>query len=247
MAPLVKGVSWHTLHEANRKSNTKMLVDGYTRHCTIKGKGVWYRPALAGERVHLRHVCGGLGDESATEFMCRWLASRVEAWDYSVRVDGYALESLYCSDEESFGQLAKAVQGLVKDGSGEVWRDIEVEYRDNLYDGVLLELTNPRLARRDCVACKRDWYNEETGLPILGADSLPILRDGPTLCETSGCAKGTPEKQKSLNKANRWAWRHFQDCEAIGVFPDDPIVKRNAATIRRALRRHGYQRHTVAK
>lgn len=224
-----------------------MLVDGYSRRCTIEGKSVWYRPALAGERVHLRSVCNGLCDESATEFMCRWLASKIEAWDDLRTMDAYNLVCMCERGEPFFVELAKAVQGLVKDCSGEVWRDVEVEYRDNLYEGVLLELTNPRLARRDCVACKRDWYNEDTGLPILGSDNLPMLRDGPTLCETSGCAKGTPENQKSLNRANRWAWRHFQDCDAIGVFPDDPIVKRNAATIRRALRKHEYSRHPIAK
>jgi len=47
-----------------------------------------------------------------------------------------------------------------------------------------------------------------------------------------GCAKGTPEKQRGLNPANLAAYRHYRECRATGRFPDDAIVRRNAAIIR---------------
>ena len=30
-----------------------------------------------------------------------------------------------------------------------------------------------------------------------------------------------------------WAYRHYMECKAVGRFPDDPIVRRNAGIIRR--------------
>jgi hypothetical protein len=35
-----------------------------------------------------------------------------------------------------------------------------------------------------------------------------------------------------LNDINREAYRHYSECRATGSFPDDPIVRRNAALIR---------------
>jgi len=46
-----------------------------------------------------------------------------------------------------------------------------------------------------------------------------------------GCPKGTPEDQKGLSAMNHAAWRHDRECRATGQFPNDPIVRRNAALI----------------
>ena len=46
------------------------------------------------------------------------------------------------------------------------------------------------------------------------------------------CAKGTPENPIELSAANEQAFQHYKECRAVGVFPNDPIVKRNAAAIR---------------
>jgi len=35
-----------------------------------------------------------------------------------------------------------------------------------------------------------------------------------------------------LSERNRAAWHHYQECAAVGEFPDDPIVRRNAALLR---------------
>lgn len=56
----------------------------------------------------------------------------------------------------------------------------------------------------------------------------------PPPCRTNqGCPKGTPENSKELSNKNRLAYDHYLQCKAIGKFPDDAIVYRNAGIIRR--------------
>jgi hypothetical protein len=35
-----------------------------------------------------------------------------------------------------------------------------------------------------------------------------------------------------MSDKNFAAWRHYRQCRAVGIFPDDPIVRRNAEIIR---------------
>lgn len=66
----------------------------------------------------------------------------------------------------------------------------------------------------------------------------PVKRPAGTLppCRTreNGCPKGTPEEPKSLSDRNWKAWMHYLECRAVGHFPNDAIVRKNAATIRAA-------------
>jgi hypothetical protein len=65
---------------------------------------------------------------------------------------------------------------------------------------------------------------------------LPVLRrNAPLPCRTSGCHKGTPERQLSLSPKNRRAYRHYQMCKATGMWPDDGMVRRNAGIIEAAI------------
>lgn len=48
-----------------------------------------------------------------------------------------------------------------------------------------------------------------------------------------GCPKGTPEKNRELSPKNRQAYEHYLQCKAVGKFPEDAIVYRNAGIIRR--------------
>lgn len=41
-----------------------------------------------------------------------------------------------------------------------------------------------------------------------------------------------PASAIELNERNWAAYRHYMECRAIGQFPDDPIVRRNAMLIR---------------
>ena len=75
-----------------------------------------------------------------------------------------------------------------------------------------------------------------------GRDGKPELRASydvrgvptcPPVCRTEkGCPKGTPEKQRSLNPENQLCYEHYRECKAVGQFPDDPVVRRNAGLIR---------------
>ena len=65
-----------------------------------------------------------------------------------------------------------------------------------------------------------------------------------------GCPKGTPENPRNLLLCNELAYEHYRECRAVGEFPDDPIVRRNAAIIRAVedeieLRKVNEFRHTM--
>lgn len=99
-------------------------------------------------------------------------------------------------------------------------------------EGVQLIHEHPQIAFRDCSHCLRFHYNEETGEPYPGRDGEPARRHWgcPPPCRTpAGCPKGTPEEPKSLSAQNMQAYEHYQTCKAIGRFPEDSIVERNAA------------------
>ena len=50
-----------------------------------------------------------------------------------------------------------------------------------------------------------------------------------------GCPKGTPENSRALSESNQRCYEHYLECRAVGKFPDDPIVRRNAAIIAEVL------------
>lgn len=100
---------------------------------------------------------------------------------------------------------------------------------------MLLILTAPRIAARDCSHCQKYQY-EEAG-PKAGEvatlDGKPLFRRGPTPCrQPQGCPKGTPEAPKTLSRRNWIAYNAYLEYKAVGQFPDDPIVRRNAGIIR---------------
>jgi hypothetical protein len=117
---------------------------------------------------------------------------------------------------------------------------------------VWLLLEHPQLAARDCQHCLAYLYDETTGRVMLNADGTPKKRprgvlapcrfkeklvaqnyppDSPTM-KKAGCPKGTPEDSRELSPENRLAYEHYVQCKAVGRFPDDEIVERNAGIIR---------------
>jgi hypothetical protein len=96
----------------------------------------------------------------------------------------------------------------------------------------------------DCGVCQTyivddQWKIEKDrqGLPELrildnGPEFLAACRD-----KNRGCQKGTPEEPKSLTAENELCYRHYRECKAVGQFPDDSVVRRNAAVIRDVLDR----------
>lgn len=104
-----------------------------------------------------------------------------------------------------------------------------------LISGVRLIKYHPAVAYRSCKRCLEILYDEDTGLEVIGRDGEPEKRFFACLapCQTDkGCPKGTPENQKSLTESNQDCYQHYLECKAVGQFPNDPIVRRNAALIR---------------
>jgi hypothetical protein len=50
---------------------------------------------------------------------------------------------------------------------------------------------------------------------------------------TDRCPKVSPEAGLALTEQNLQAFQHYQECRAVAGFPDDAIVRENAAAIRR--------------
>lgn len=223
-----------------------MFFDGYSRHIALHENAtvfnVWYRPATRSERDGFRHLIKSLGNMRATHAVCEWVGKHIVASDILVDKAGSATRAMYEFDDrypELFETLWQAVQGVVADSSGERWVDVEKQWQQNLFDGVLLEKQNPQIAKRSCTDCKKFWFNETSGQIIkVNSTGENMLRVGPTLCESEeGCPKGTPEQSKALSKNNRWAYLHYLECKAVGSFPDDSVVRSNAVTIERAIAR----------
>lgn len=90
---------------------------------------------------------------------------------------------------------------------------------------------HPQIAFRDCAHCLKYQYDEQTGKPYESRDGHPAKRHWgcPPPCRTPiGCPKGTPEQPKSLSRQNMQAYEHYKTCKAVGRFPEDSIVERNA-------------------
>lgn len=101
-----------------------------------------------------------------------------------------------------------------------------------------LAILHPEVAFRDCTDCEMHVYDEKTGERLKLANGQPMARPrgtcAPCRFRDNGCPKGTPEMSKGLSDRNWKAWQHYRECRAVGQFPDDAIVRRNAAIIRAA-------------
>jgi len=103
-------------------------------------------------------------------------------------------------------------------------------------------LKYPEVAKRNCELCKKFLFDEETGEIKFGRDGKVELRSYydfqgnatcPPMCQTrKGCPKGIPENQRSLNARNQLCYEFYLECKAVGQFPDEPVVRRNASIIR---------------
>lgn len=86
--------------------------------------------------------------------------------------------------------------------------------------------------------CQKFVWNEDAKSFDFRNGQLELRADfGPGVCPpacrtTRGCPKGTPENKRSLNGANQRCYEHYKGCRATGHFPDDPVVRENAAIIR---------------
>jgi hypothetical protein len=100
------------------------------------------------------------------------------------------------------------------------------------------------IASRSCADCQRFMYTDSPGPPVSMGEvrrdpkGKPYPRIGKPPCwycpkQPSGLAEGdrTPETAVELSDRNWLAYQHYTECKAVGQFPADWLVKRNAATI----------------
>lgn len=111
----------------------------------------------------------------------------------------------------------------------------------NLLRGLPVAIRYPHLANVSCQQCRDWWFDPLDPINPLVRDRTgrPLRRSDPNdvLCETEhGCPKGHWKSPIELSHKNLQAWRHFRGCDAIGRFPDDPMVIHNASIIRDVLR-----------
>lgn len=110
-----------------------------------------------------------------------------------------------------------------------------------------LVLLHPTVAARSCDDCRKYVY--EDGPKGFGGRllrrGLPVLRPRGTATPCVLCPKQpeavapherTPDTAVELSPHNWRAFAHYRECKAVGHFPDDPIVRRNAALIADAER-----------
>lgn len=215
------------------------INDGYTWSSAINlhNGTEWrfrYRPIMRDEERHAREtlfVHSGKGQGEARHHAAIWLAGHiVDSSEQYCEIE--IIEDLWNHKDKSrfhelrnilFGRKGPQPEGM----NWEKWSKL------NLKQGTHLFLTNRKYATRNCNNCKKWWYDEETG-EVAKAMGKPLLRiiDTPTLCQTeAGCPKGTPEDQKSWHAINRRAFLHWIEAKSVSQFPDDPIVRRNAASI----------------
>jgi len=223
-----------------------VIYDGYTRRIRLldgtRTINVLYRPATALERDMAAWVWDSLSDDAAEREIYFWVSKHIDVCDAECGSWWSTPDGLRDFDHKRpdvFKELVQAIQGVIPDSSGETWAVLESAYNSNLVDGLKLLKVNRKLANRDCGDCQKHWYNESTGDVIKeNSTGLPMERISPPACRTqTGCLKGTPERQRSLNRANRMAVKHYFECRATGTFPDDPLVKEHAVIIERVLGR----------
>lgn len=88
-------------------------------------------------------------------------------------------------------------------------------------------------------------YDLKTGQPQLyGGRKLKQHPKGPPCVQEPGiCPKGKPG-ESDLTEQNQRVVRHFEECRAVGEFPDDGVVREHAALLERLYRRAEEQRRT---
>jgi len=216
-------------------SPTQHLRDGYTLNGSISLGGkelrLLYRPMLNHDIRSAAKEAKWLSGTAGKEVIRSAALGQIMACDSE-------LESVI--HEGGTPELIPALWRLVTGQDTPPFQSPrwELESALNLYQGTALRILHPEVATRDCGACKIWWYDQTTGrICKRNGKNQRRPEDQELPCELpGGCPKGTPQNQKSLSEYNRLALEHFVRCDAVGLFPSDPLVQRNAAIIRKAMR-----------
>ncbi len=215
-----------------------LIDDGYTLRATIPSVVhghivIEFRPMLRRQRVWLLEGMRANGDQWAW-----WRADALIAkqciTDSIDLLTGF-VRQLRTEEFESWQRVFDLVTNAGNDAQEEA-------DRKNLETGIPLLRKFGHLAGGDtCSLCQQFLFDPERGefeLDDETGERIPRFEEAILACQThEGCPNGTPDKPLSLSRKNRQAFKHYQECVAVSHFPDDPIVRQNAAIIRSALLR----------
>lgn len=117
---------------------------------------------------------------------------------------------------------------------------------------MLLLWRHPKWASRSCEECKR-WVYDDQGDKVLKTQQdpetgrflpLPMARPPGSPLECARCPKipvseyphydprRAPEVACEMDAQCWQIYHHYQECKAVGHFPEDPLVRRHAGIIR---------------
>lgn len=222
-----------------------MIHDGYNINGAVKLTSgavsrFVYRPMLSQERTQFLFAFRGWAERAAAVEKCLWLDRHVVTTDgsFSSVLDFYETGSV--TNMRNIHHLIVGVAGSYGDDSwSSDWESRDVE---NIRRGLRTDIEHRSLSRRSCKTCLLYEWGPDRNLPIeVNGEFLERTADVPPLCQLpEGCPVGTPENPIGrLSERNRLAFRHYRGCVATGVFPDDPIVARNAIVFRQTLQELG--------
>lgn len=207
-----------------------LINDGYTRtfklSCGVVGE---LRPMLRAERQWLRDMAEVYPDEQMQELIVRTIESHIVHWSYG---RPFEVPRFHTTQRpEAWDELVQAAANI---------RNAAEEERDaaNLYYGVQIKARYPHLTPDTCKHCLKYFYDpidDETETDDANGKPYPRPPEATPICRVEGCPNGTPERPLSLSEKNRKALAFHLECSAVGCWPDDSIVRRNARLIEAAI------------
>lgn len=112
--------------------------------------------------------------------------------------------------------------------------------------GLRVLLLHPKWAMRSCDDCQRYRHHEDQSDELFGKPMCRPLNSDNKITRDRGefppckvCPKiapgdaPIPQNAQELSEKNWKAYQHWQECKAVGSFPDDAIVRKNAAIIQK--------------
>lgn len=196
----------------------QLIHDGYTLRAELDAITFLYRPMTYSDAVGACKIVQSLPAEMHKDFLFDVVSSCVVWPDQLGR------------ERVMQGRVLADMLSIV---SGD--RKQERVDEENLRTGSMIAIAYPHLDKVDCASCKYWWFDINDGEFCKRGDEY-LKRDTPPPCDIGvTCPVGHWTQEKRLSEKNREAFRHHMLCRKSGIFPDDPIVHRNARIINEAI------------
>lgn len=204
------------------------MNDGYTLNARVGMKEFQYRPVLRADRDWLLSSWRRMSQSFADKSIRNLLSSQI--------VDSLQDNLVYSIKGSELEMILNVVLLITAPTEGEWSPTWEEDQAKNLREGIALELNYPKLAFQSCEQCLKYWVDPIDGT-VAKRGGKPVLRpeDAPPLCKLGKCPKGSPKNPKTLSPRNRMAYRSYLQDKATGYSNPDPIARKNAVIIDKAI------------